>query len=115
MYPLTGMYKVNPLREFWLPLILSDEMWFYTILYSVARHFTAGQMQHNSSDAAVLASLVIPRLRNCIERNTKGEVPTDIALAAIACMAATEVRCRMRTSKYQWLRLVACIWHKAGV
>lgn len=87
------MYTLNPLRNYWLPIILVDELWFYTILYAVARHLDASP-QHRSyeREAAFLADALIVRLRNRLQRSGGGEFLTDIDCAAVSCLLGIEVR-----------------------
>jgi predicted nucleic acid-binding protein len=85
------MYTFNPLRNVWLPIILVDELWFYTILYTVARHLDASsQFRSHEREVSYLADALIKRLRSRLERSSGGVGLTDIDCAAVACLLGIE-------------------------
>ena len=92
LYPLKGMYKLNPLLSVWLPIILVDELWFYSILYTVARHLHASQQQRSyERECLYLADVLFQKLRRRLEAKVNGDELTDIDCAAVACLLGVEV------------------------
>lgn len=92
MYPLKGLYRLNPLRSVWLPIVLVDELWFYCILYTVARHLHASH-QHRSyeRECMYLADMLYQKLRRRLEASGSGDGLTDVDCAAVACLLGVEV------------------------
>jgi hypothetical protein len=91
LYPLKGMYTLNPLRSIWLPIILVDELWFYTILYTVARHLDASSRHRiHEREVTFLADAVFKRLRKRLELSADGVLLTDIDCAAVSCLLGVE-------------------------
>ena len=92
MYPLKGLYRLNPLLSIWLPIILVDELWFYCILYTVARHLHASpNVRSYERECTYLADLLLQKLRRRLEINATGEGLTDVDCAAVACLLGVEV------------------------
>ncbi|KIW08436.1 uncharacterized protein PV09_01339 [Verruconis gallopava] len=91
MYPLKGKYLLNPLRSVWLPIVLVDELWFYSILYTVARHLHASP-DHGDHErqCLYLADMLFQRLRRRLEMSSDGDGLTDVDCAAVSCLLSIE-------------------------
>ena len=92
MYPLKGLYRLNPLLSIWLPIILVDELWFDCILYTVARHLHASpNVRSYERECTYVADLLLQKLRRRLEINATGEGLTDVDCAAVAWLLGVEV------------------------
>jgi hypothetical protein len=89
---LKGRYKLNPLLTVWLPIIMVDELWFYCIMYTVARHLHADPTNNRSYDRACvyLVDIIYRKLQRRLETSTDGEGLTDVDCAAVACLLGIE-------------------------
>jgi hypothetical protein len=70
-----------------------DETWFLTIIYCAARQLatTNSSVLQYSRDATLLMDKVLERLRRSVESTSKGELPSDEIICAIACLTTLEV------------------------
>jgi hypothetical protein len=86
------MYRLNPLMSIWLPIVLVDELWFYCVMYTVARHLHASnQTRSYERESTYLADLLLQKLRKRLETHAAGEGLTDVDCAAVACLLGIEV------------------------
>lgn len=115
MYPLKGLYKLNPLLSVWLPIILVDELWFYCILYTVARHLHASR-HHRSyeKECIYLADLLYQKLRRRLESGADGDGLTDVDCAAVACLLGVEHAFGSKEGAAQHARGLASFVGKRG-
>ncbi|KAF2184487.1 hypothetical protein K469DRAFT_634018 [Zopfia rhizophila CBS 207.26] len=85
LYPLSPFFSFNPAKQNWLPIALTDEAWFYTILYVSASVLAGDTGCHTKfQDAACLLDNALRRLN---WRLATGVMPSDETMGAIACLA----------------------------
>jgi hypothetical protein len=92
MFPLMTNLSSNPVRDKWFPIILTDEIWFYTIVYVAAKvlEMENGAL-HNTQDASRLMNLVLGKLKDSVGRARRGHIPTDTVIGAVSCLVSLEV------------------------
>jgi len=93
MYQLADNLSFNPIRDRWFHLIMTDETWFYTVVYVAAKSLEKETgAQQSSQDASLLMDFVFGRIKNSVARATEGESPSDSVIGAVSCIVSLEVR-----------------------
>jgi hypothetical protein len=95
-YPFSERLAFNPIRDRCFQIAAMNETWFLTIIYCSARQLATSNSSilQYSRDAAMLMEKVLERLRRSIEMTSKGELPSDEIICAIACLTTLEVYTR---------------------
>lgn len=94
MYPFAKRLAFNPVDTSWIPLALSDDVFFSTILFSAASHLSFIQGQKNATLPAVILQSVFRALG---ERLGAQKDLTDATVGAVTCLAQVEVDARLRS------------------
>jgi hypothetical protein len=92
LYPLASHLSFNPIRDKLFQIAITDEVWYYTVIYCGARHFVGlNKSLQSFQDVTMLMDMVLRRLKYTVARARAGEGPPDTILCAIACLITLEV------------------------
>lgn len=92
MYPLSQKLSFNPIRDRWFRVIVTNEIWFLTVIYCAARQLSNDNpCDRYEKDASTLMDRILGRLRKSITDTGKGDVPVDAVVCAVACLTTIEV------------------------
>jgi Fungal specific transcription factor domain len=87
MYPLQAFFAFNPVKSFWFPVALTDEVLLHTIMYSAAFGLAQADPERRASDMMRLAG---PILRLLTDR-LAGKTPVnDATIGAVSCLVMVE-------------------------
>jgi hypothetical protein len=90
VYPFSSSFIFNPMTSHWFPLAITDELMFHTALFACTAHMVQlgkGCSQENSE----LLHRIVRRLSNRIVQARDNGHYSDTTIAAVSCLAMTEV------------------------
>jgi hypothetical protein len=87
MYPLQAFFGFNPVKSFWFPMALTDEVLLHTIMYSAAFGLAQADPERGASDLMQLAGPILQLLTDRLA----GKTPVnDATIGAVSCLVMVE-------------------------
>lgn len=87
MYPLEDFFGFNPVKSFWFPAALTDEVLLHTVMYSAAWGLAQSDPSRGAQDLLQLSG---PIFRLLTERLGGRKPVNDATIGAVSCLVMVE-------------------------